>query len=63
MSAFSLAIRLSLNKLKCSLFRKPGLASIIVSLFHRFIVSLTPTSVHFIEMHFVSFHFTASHVK
>jgi len=31
--------------------------------FHHFIVSLTPTGVHFNELHFVSFHFKDSAMK
>jgi len=31
--------------------------------FHRFIVSLTSTGVHFNEMHFISFHFNESAMK
>jgi len=31
--------------------------------FHHFIVSLTPTGVHFNEMHFISFHFNESAMK
>jgi hypothetical protein len=31
--------------------------------FHDFIVSLTPTGVHFSELHFISFHFNESALK
>jgi len=31
--------------------------------FHHFIVSLTPTGVHFNELHFISFHFNESALK